>query len=69
MEQNFLKHCFFLVLFTAVPWAAVFGTVIVLFDFINDVLNLMLLLLPLLLYPPYNSSFISTRFLVLSLDG
>ena len=78
MEHNFWILLFILVLFTAAPTAAaVFGKVIGplksmygslsshKFDLIRDVLNLMLLLS----YFPFDSSFISTQFLVLNLDG
>ena len=74
---QFLNITFLLVLLTAAPAAAVFGTVIVpvtnmyeslsshKFQLIIDLLNLMLLVS----YLPFHSSFISTQFLVLNLDG
>ena len=76
-EIHFLNIIFLLVLFTSALAATVFGTVILpltsmyesiksyKFDLIVDVLNLMLLLS----YFPFDSSFISTLFLVLNLDG
>ena len=72
-EPEFLYITFLLVLFTAAPAAAMFGTVMVpltrmyashKFYLILDILNL-----KLLLYLPFYLSFISTQSLVLKSDG